>query len=207
MLSALSFQLHRAFTQPYKRATSIRATNLKALTPEMSLHIIIDGYNLIRQSTTLSRLDQQDIMLGRDALVDMLAAYRKIKPHRITVVFDGHHSPAFSQQRDQKKGIAIRFSRRGESADDLIKRMASKEREKALVVSSDLEVANSAAAYGAATISAPLFEGKIGMAVQLDVLEIENEDHAGWTPTTKKKGPSRRLSKKQRRNRMKIKKL
>jgi len=154
----------------------------------MSIHIIIDGYNLIRQSTTLNRLDQQDIMLGRDALVDMLAAYRKIKPHRITVVFDGHHSPTFSQQRDQKKGIAIRFSRRGESADDLIKRMALKEREKALVVSSDQE-------------------GKIAMAVQLDGLEIEAEDHAGWTPTTKKKGPSRRLSKKQRRNRMKIKKL
>jgi len=40
----------------------------------MSIHIIIDGYNLIRQSTTLSILDQQDIMLGREALVDMLAA-------------------------------------------------------------------------------------------------------------------------------------
>jgi predicted RNA-binding protein with PIN domain len=181
------------------------------LTHEMPIHIIIDGYNLIRQSTTLSRLDQQDIMLGRDALVDMLAAYRKIKPHRITVVFDGHHGPAFSQQRDQKKGIAIRFSRGGESADDLIKRMAFKEKEKALVVSSDQEVADSAAANGAATISAPQFEGKIGMAVQMAVqledLEIEAEDHAGWTPTTKKKGPSRRLSKKQRRNRMKIKKL
>jgi hypothetical protein len=85
--------------------------------------------------------------------------------------------------------------------------MALKEREKALVVSSDQEVADSAAANGAATISAPQFEGKIGMAVQLDDLEIEAEDHAGWTPTTKKKGPSRRLSKKQRRNRMKIKKL
>ena len=92
----------------------------------MSIHIIIDGYNLIRQSTALSRLDQQDIMLGRDALVDMLAAYRKIKPHRITVVFDGRHSPAFSQKRDQKKGIAIRFSRRGESADDLSRHFGTK---------------------------------------------------------------------------------
>jgi predicted RNA-binding protein with PIN domain len=173
----------------------------------MSIHIIIDGYNLIRQSATLSRLDQQDIMRGRDALVDRLAAYRKIKPHRITVVFDGHHSPAFSPQRARKKGIAIRFSRRGESADDLIKRMAFKEREKALVVSSDQEVAHSVAAQGAATISAPLFEGKIDMAVALGGQQIETEDRAGWTPTTKKKGPSRRLSKKQRRNRMKIKKL
>jgi len=173
----------------------------------MSIHIIIDGYNLIRQSAALSRLDQQDIMLGRDALVDMLAAYRKIKPHRITVVFDGRHGPALSQPRDRKKGIAIRFSRRGESADDLIIRMARKEREKALVVSSDLEIVHSVSAHAAATISAPLFEDKIGLAVALDGLEIEAEDRTGWMPTTKKKGPSRRLPKKQRRNRIKIKKL
>ena len=107
----------------------------------MSIHIIIDGYNLIRQSTTLSTSDQQDIMLGREALLDMLAAYRKIKPHRITVVFDGHNSPVFSPQRNRQKGISLRFSRSGESADEVIKRMAHREREKALVVSSDRDVA------------------------------------------------------------------
>lgn len=173
----------------------------------MSIHIIIDGYNLIRQSATLSRLDQQDIMLGRDALVDMLATYKKIKPHRITVVFDGHHGPAYSQAQDRRKGIAIRFSRRGESADDVIKQMARKEREKALVVSSDTEVVDTVAAYGAATISSALFEGKIEMAGQIDGLNAEDEDRRGWTPTTKKRGPSRRLSKKRRRNRMKTNKL
>jgi predicted RNA-binding protein with PIN domain len=173
----------------------------------MSIHIIIDGYNLIRQSTTLSILDQQDIMLGRDRWVDILADYRKIKPHRITVVFDGRHSPALLQNRDRKKGIAIRFSRRGESADDVIKRMARKERERALVVSSDMEVVNSVAACGAATISAPRFENKIAMAVEVDGLKTEDENHSDRIPTAKKKGPSRRLSKKQRRNRMKIKKL
>ena len=45
----------------------------------MSIHIIIDGYNLIRQSNRLSILDLQDIQLGRDALVDMLAAYNQKK--------------------------------------------------------------------------------------------------------------------------------
>ncbi|MGD8471493.1 MAG: NYN domain-containing protein, partial [Desulfobacteraceae bacterium] len=107
----------------------------------MSIHIIIDGYNLIRQSTALSNLDQQDIMLGRDALIDMLAAYRKMKPHRITVVFDGRQSPVFSPQRNRQRGISIWFSRSGESADEVIKRMANRDREKALVVSSDREVA------------------------------------------------------------------
>jgi predicted RNA-binding protein with PIN domain len=173
----------------------------------MSIHIIIDGYNLIRQSTKLSSLDQQDIMLGREALIEMLAAYRQIKPHRITVVFDGRNSPVFSPQHNRQKGISIRFSRSGESADDVIKHMAHKEREKALVVSSDREVADSAASSGAATISAQEFEAKVEMAAYFDSPIGETEDSSGWTPTTKKKGPSRRLSKKQRRNRMKIKKL
>ena len=173
----------------------------------MSLHIIIDGYNLIRQSPYLSPLDHQDIPLGREALVDMLAAYRKVKSHRITVVFDGRHGPAFSPRRDRQKGIFIRFSRRNTSADDVIKQMACEEREKALVVSSDREVANVAASCGAATISAPQFEAKIKMADNFDHHGGTADDLSGWTPTTKKKGPSRRLTKKQRRSRRKIKKL
>ncbi len=173
----------------------------------MSIHIIIDGYNLIRQSNRLSALDQQDIMLGREALVDMLAAYRKFKPHRITVVFDGRDSPVFSPQRNRQKGISLRFSRRGESADDVIKRMAHRERQKALVVSSDREVADFAAVSGAATISSKEFETKMEMAADVDSPTEDGEDSQGWIPTTRKKGPSRRLSKKQRRNRMKIKKL
>ncbi len=187
-------------------ATSCESTP-SWLTYGMSIHIIIDGYNFIRQSNRLSALDQQDIMLGREALVHMLAAYRKTKPHRITLVFDGSSGPVFLPKRSRQKGISIRFSRSGESADDVIKRMANREREKALVVSSDREVADSAASSGAATISAPAFEAKIDLAAHLDNSISEAEDYAGWTPTTKKKGPSRRLPKKQRRNRMKIKKL
>ncbi|MDX1708578.1 MAG: NYN domain-containing protein [Desulfobacterales bacterium] len=173
----------------------------------MSLHIIIDGYNLIRQSASLSRLDEQDILLGREALVDMLAAYRKIKPHPITVVFDGQHSPNFSKRQHRQKGIAIRFSPRGTSADDVIKRMVRKQREKALVVSSDREIIHFAASCGAATISSRRFEARVEMAAHLDRVDPETHELRGWTPTTKKKGPARRLSKKQRRNRMKIKKL
>ena len=173
----------------------------------MSIHIIIDGYNLIRQSASLSRLDQQDILLGREALVDLLATYRKIKPHPITVVFDGQQGPTLSPQRRRQRGISIRFSPKGTSADDVIRRMVSREREKALVVSSDREVVHFAASCGAATISSPQFEVKIEMAAHLEYDDREADDSGGWTPTTKKKGPARRLSKRQRRNRMKIKKL
>ena len=173
----------------------------------MSLHIIIDGYNLIRQSGQLSLLDLQDIQLGREALVDLLAAYKKFKAHRITVVFDGTGSPLFSRQRDRQKGITIVYSRNGESADEVIKKMARQEGPKALVVSSDQDIVRSAASWGSATISAREFEGRLVEARLLDGTGMEAEDQKGWTPTTKKKGPRRRLPKKQRKNRAKVGKL
>ena len=173
----------------------------------MSIHIIIDGYNLIRKSKRLSILDQQDIQLGRDALVDMLAAYKKVKSHRITVVFDGTTTPLFSQQRNRLKGITIIFSHKGESADTVIKKMARKEGQAALVVSSDQDIVQSAAASGAATVSANDFENKLTMSMDMDAFQIDRDDYEGWQPTTKKKGPSRRMSMRQRKNSAKIRKL
>ena len=173
----------------------------------MSIHIIIDGYNLIRQSNQLSAIDLQDIQLGRDALVDMLAAYKKIKAHRITVVFDGTRASLLSLQRDRQKGITIVFSHIGESADTVIKQMARREGQKVLVVSSDLDIVHTVEARGAATISSEDFENKLTLSQYAGGMEIDRDAYDGWKPTTKKKGPSRRLSKKQRKTRTKIRKL
>jgi hypothetical protein len=164
-------------------------------------------YNLIRQSKRLSNLDLQDIQLGRDALIDMLSAYKKVKAHRITVVFDGTRTPLFSQQRNRLKGITVIFSHKGESADTVIKKMARKERQAALVVSSDQDIVQSAAASGTATVSANDFENKLRMSMDMDSFQIDRDDYKGWQPTTKKKGPSRRMSKRRRKNRAKIRKL
>ena len=173
----------------------------------MSIHIIIDGYNLIRQSNSFSDLDRQDIQMGREALLETLDAYRKIRHHKITVVFDGTNAPPFSQNEIQIKGIKVKFSRKGELADSVIKRMINREREKALVVSSDLDIVNFATAKGSATIGSLDFEEKIAMAIYMDTKGVETTNSDGWVPSTKKKGPSKRLSKRKRRNRIKIKKL
>jgi predicted RNA-binding protein with PIN domain len=171
------------------------------------MHIIIDGYNLIRQSDTLSELDRRDLQTGREALVDALAEYRRLRPHAITVVFDGTHAPALSSRRDLRKGIHIRFSRPGETADAVIGRMASSERERALVVTSDRAVASHATACGADAVDSNAFETRIRLAASTADGSGDGEESAGWKPTTRKKGPSRRLSKKARRMRKKLRKL
>ena len=173
----------------------------------MALHIIIDGYNLIRQSPHLKRLDHQDIQLGRQTLLEELAAYKKRKHHRITVVFDGANAPVFTQQQDRIKGIDIQFSRAGESADTIIKRMAAREKEKALIVSSDRDIVVFAMAQGAAVISSLHFGEKIAQTAPTPDGSSDSLDAKSWNPSTKKKGPSRRLSKRERKNKMKTRKL
>jgi len=174
----------------------------------MALHIIVDGYNLIRNSAALKELDRQDIQLGREALMEMLAAYKKIKHHKITVVFDGTDAPIFSQSHDRVKGIAVRFSRAGETADDLIKRMAAHDREKALIVSSDREIAAAASGCLAATIGSAAFEQKLFMAgADGSGRSQEDNDVDSRSFSTRKKGPRRRAPKSRRRNRRRIGKL
>lgn len=171
------------------------------------MHIIIDGYNLIRQSPHFSELDLQDIALGRDALITALVAYKRIKRHPITVVFDGTHAVAQDRRRDRVGGIDIRFSRSGETADTVIKQMAAREQQGALVVSSDRDVADFSASRGCTTLDSPEFEMRLLLSKATSVPEDGDNDLDGWKPTTRKRGPRRRLSKKARKRRRSVSKL
>jgi len=171
------------------------------------MHIIIDGYNLIRQSKVFGPLDRQDIARGREALIGQLAAYRRLKPHRITVVFDGARAPESAAPRDRVKGISIVFSRAGELADSVITRMARQERDRALVVSSDQSVARSAEACGAAAIDSREFESRMAMAAAMEGPDGSTEAPLERRVSTRKKGEGRRLPKRLRQQRIKAGKL
>ena len=174
----------------------------------MSLHIIVDGYNLIRQSKQLRILDLRDIQEGRESLQDILTAYRKNKGHRITIVFDGTSAVSTDSRRRRINGIEIIFSRIGETADSVIKGMAAREKERALIVSSDREIISFAASVGSATIGSQAFEDKILETLSFGEHSGMGEPpETGWIPTTRKKGPRRRLPKNKRRNQGKVHKL
>ena len=175
----------------------------------MSLHIVIDGYNLICESKSLGSLGHDTLQEGREALVERLASYRKVKHYPITVVFDGAGANDGMKARNYWKGINIIFSRPGESADGVIKRLVTLERERAVVVTSDKEIADFAAEHGVATIASLEFENKIKLASRADLTgaDFSEEEQTGWTPTTKKKGPSRRLSRRERKSRTRTRKL
>lgn len=169
------------------------------------LHLIIDGYNLIRQCPELSRLDAQDLEAGRQALLAWLAAYRQRRPHRLTVVFDGWQTGGLNESRDRQQGVAVIFSRRGERADEVIKRLLARERQGALLVSSDRELQIFAERLGAPWISSPEFAGRLGPALagEPEGADIREAPRGG----TAKKGPAKRAAKRERRRQMRLRKL
>jgi predicted RNA-binding protein with PIN domain len=168
------------------------------------MHLIVDGYNLIRQSPRLQLLDAMDLQAGREALLELLAHYRSRSHHQITVVFDGWQRGDLKESRDRHQGILIVYSRRGERADEVIKRLLARERERALVVSSDREIQDAAEQVRATWINAGEFESSYLPGAETGEPE---EDDSEATRGTRKKGPARRLSKRQRQRRQRLKKL
>ncbi len=169
------------------------------------MHVIIDGYNVIRQSSQLQILDAMDLQAGREALLELLAQYRSRSHHRITVVFDGWQHGDLKESRDQHQGILIIYSRRGERADEVIKRLLHQERERALVVTSDREIQVCAEHVKASWIHAGQFE--VSYLHPAGAPDHEGEADSSSTRGTHKKGPARRLSKRQRQLRQRLKKL
>ncbi len=80
----------------------------------------------------------------RQEFIDLLIQYGKGKAHNITAVFDGHKSGAGVENREVRGGITVIYSRLGECADDVIKRIISRERREWIVITSDRAIVNHA---------------------------------------------------------------
>ncbi len=169
------------------------------------MHLIIDGYNLLHVNRSLIRLNSTQLQWERDRLIDQLSAYQKLKPCGITVAFDGWQGGWSTEKRERKGGIEIIFSRLEEKADEVIKRLVKEKGSGAIVITSDRDVARFAERMVVSVISSEQFREKLGVSVNKfeDIFEEEEEEEKG----IKKKGLSRRLSKKEKRARAALKKL
>lgn len=165
------------------------------------MRIIVDGYNLIRRSPELSMLDREDLKKGRERLLRLLASYQRLRGHRITVVFDGREGGFPIEQQEKAGGVAVVFSKRGESADQVIVRLSTSG---AVVVTSDRGLREAAERTGAFSIEAEAFLAKIEEAMYRRMKGLEDEEE---TAPAKRKGPAKRPSKAARRREELLRKL
>ena len=169
------------------------------------MHLIIDGYNLLHVSRSLIHFNSTQLQWERDRLIDQLSAYQRLKPSGITVVFDGWQAGWSVEKREKKKGIELIFSKLGEKADEVIKRLLKEKGSGAVVITSDRDIARFAERLRVSVISSERFQEKIERSSIefVEDLEGEEEEERGG----KRKGLSRRLSRKEKRARAALKKL
>jgi uncharacterized protein len=133
----------------------------------------------------------------REQLIQLLIAYKKIKGHDITVVFDGWKSGSGREEQFTTGGVRVIYSRLGEKADAVIKRIISREKKEWIVISSDREIMSHAWACGSVPIPSSEFQSLIeksdtSTTGKYDLIE---EDYEGGR---QRKGNPQQLSKKEK---------
>ena len=173
----------------------------------MNENIIIDGYNLLKQSPELCELERIDIELARNHLIKMLSAYKRVKSLKIALIFDGWKSGGLSQNSYMERGIKVVFSKLGQTADDVIKNMARDSGKEMVIVTNDLDIKQFVEKTGSVVISSNDFLMKIEMAQYFEIKGIEEEVDYDTKITTKKKGNPKKRPKSERKKNRKLKKL
>lgn len=125
----------------------------------MSLHYILDGYNLIKNSQFKKIKTLRD---SRNSLIKFLISKDPLnyKKNKITVVFDGNKG--FSKNINLVKEIEVVFTA-DESADDWIKRAIknSKSSRNLIIITDDKEIVFFAKIYSIQAMSIDDFFKKI----------------------------------------------
>lgn len=168
-------------------------------------HIIIDGYNLIRQIPGLAAYEKRSLESARKRLILELNTYARVKKHHITLVFDGRGGLGEYAAPYRDGSIDVVFSRAGDDADTVIKRYISELGARIVVVTSDRELALLATKAGSGHVWSEGFYQRLLRATTGDVnvftkdVDVNSINRSRRTGTAKK-GPSKKLPKKARRN-------
>jgi predicted RNA-binding protein with PIN domain len=120
---------------------------------------MVDGYNVICTWDSLKRARGISMEYAREMLVNMLVSYADSTGVRTTVIFDGVTEEYTAPHGD----VEVIFSGKKKSADSVIERLVYKEkdRECAVVVTSDAHVRNMVYGMGAFCVSAKEFENQV----------------------------------------------
>lgn len=165
------------------------------------MRLIIDGYNFIRQSPTLLRIEARSLEEGRLSLIRKLATYKRVRGNPVVVVFDAGRAGHASVEEERMGGVQIFYSAAGQSADEVIINLARNLRESAVIVSSDRMVLDAARGFGCGILKSDEFEKKLKLASAFLEAGRDDDEDKPRRVTTVKKGPAKRLSKKERKNR------
>ncbi len=174
------------------------------------IHLLIDGYNLLH---VMKPRFHESLESERNGLLEVLHRYQSAKSVDICVVFDGSQIADLYANRDRMGNVQIVYTNADTTADEWIDRECARYPGKFLVISSDREVVRSAERSQSMAISSREFADKLEL-LQFEIQKGENfdfdkDDTGPLYPkiSTRKKGSSKKLPKKDRRKLQRLKNL
>jgi uncharacterized protein len=116
-------------------------------------YLIVDGHSVIFGWPELCKLHSRRASLARDALIGQLRQYQDWSGVRTVVVFDGKGDQI--SEESFPNDIQIFYARRGQTADAIVERLASKyaSRFEVTVATSDYLERQTVITFGAVCIS------------------------------------------------------
>ena len=166
-------------------------------------NILIDGYNLIGIAHT-------DLEKERHELIRKLINYSNTKGHDITLVFDGWKNGQRDETHSKVGNVTVIYSKLGEKADFVIKKILSSATKPWIVVSSDREISDFAERKDFAALTSDEFGGKLYSAAKQsktgEASAYDKDDNMDLMPA-RQKGNPRKLSKKEKKKIEALRKL
>jgi len=92
----------------------------------MSELIIVDGYNIIFKDPNYQKVKGSSLELARIKLIEDLANYQAYTGHDVKIVFDAAASKEKGEKKGKVLGVEVIFTKKGQSADSCIERLAFK---------------------------------------------------------------------------------
>lgn len=140
------------------------------------VRILVDGYSLLHKWPELAPGKRRHTEAARDALIETLTHYRDAIGTPITVVFDGAGAPKDAPKAHSTREFEVLFSRKRNTADDLIERATQRlvEYGEVLVVTDDYAERDTVAFLGALTSSCAGFIQNVDAALGSITEDIDN---------------------------------
>ena len=168
------------------------------------MHFIIDGYNLLGARREMGGNREA----ARERVLQELEQDRWRKGPSRTVVCDGWRDGFPVEHHEHRAGVEVIYSPRGQTADQLIERLAAEYANECTVVSSDRALQHAVSTHGAFVVGAGTFQDRLRLALaepEGQGMTERDADRSGRGGM--KKGNPRRLPKSVRRRQRRIKGL
>lgn len=126
--------------------------------------LIVDAHSVVFSWPELGALHRRRMILAREALIQTLTEYQDITGIRVVAVFDGQGGK--TSETSEPGGIQVFYSGQGQTADDVIERLAAAYGKafELTVVTNDLAEQDTVSGFGAVGISTERFHEMVDEA-------------------------------------------